>query len=160
MKKAWILALVTIPLFAVRSQSPVTSGFAEWTGATVKDTDHALAAQAASDPHRVAFRQLADFPNDALLQVHREDDGTPEVHETQVDVMFVRSGTATLIVGGTLQNGQTTAPHEIRNGTIQGGVRHKLSPGDVVRIPANTPHQVVLDGGHEFTYFVVKVKGY
>ena len=56
--------------------------------------------------------------------------------------------------------GETTEPHEKRNGTIQGGIKRKLSPGDVVRIAAQTPHQILLDGSPEFTYFVVKVKGY
>jgi mannose-6-phosphate isomerase-like protein (cupin superfamily) len=63
-------------------------------------------------------------------------------------------------VGGTLLNGETVAPHEKRNGTIQGSVRQKLSAGDVVRIPAKVPHQVLLDGAHEFSYLVIKVKGY
>ena len=72
----------------------------------------------------------------------------------------MRSGSATLVVGGTLVNAETTAPHEKRNGTIQGGSRQKLFPGDIVRIPANMPHQLVLDGAPEFTYFVIKIKGY
>jgi quercetin dioxygenase-like cupin family protein len=59
-----------------------------------------------------------------------------------------------------LVNAETTAPHEKRNVTIQGGTREKLSPGDIVRIPANIPHQLLLDGGREFTYFVIKIKGY
>ena len=61
--------------------------------------------------------------------------GRAEWHETQVDVFFVQSGSATLVFGGTLVNGETVGPHEKRNGTIQGGVRRKLSAGDVVRIP-------------------------
>jgi hypothetical protein len=55
--------------------------------------------------------------------------------ETQIDIFFVQSGSATLVVGGTYLNGETVAPHEERNGTIQGGIRQKVSPGDIVRIP-------------------------
>jgi hypothetical protein len=29
-----------------------------------------------------------------------------------------------------------------------------------VRIPPQVPHQILLEGAPEFTYFVVKVKGY
>ena len=65
-----------------------------------------------------------------------------------------------LLVGGTLVGGDVTEPHEKRNGTIEGGTRVKLTPGDIVRIPAKMPHQLLLDGSKEFTYFVVKVKGY
>jgi len=106
------------------------------------------------------MKQLADFPNESILEVHREADGQIEWHETQSDIFFVQSGTATLLVGGTYVNGETVAPDEKRNGTIQGGVRQKLAAGDVVRIPAKVPHQVLLDSGHDFTYLVVKAKGY
>jgi mannose-6-phosphate isomerase-like protein (cupin superfamily) len=83
-----------------------------------------------------------------------------EWHETQADVFFVQSGTATLLLGGRLVNGETVAPHEKRNGSIFGGVRRKISAGDIVRIPPRVPHQLLLDGSAEFNYLVVKVKGY
>jgi hypothetical protein len=63
---------------------------------------------------------------------------------------------ATLLIGGALVNGETVGPHEKRNGTIQGGVRRKLFAGDVVRIPPRVPHQLLLEGGPEFNYFVIK----
>jgi mannose-6-phosphate isomerase-like protein (cupin superfamily) len=90
----------------------------------------------------------------------RQADGIAEWHENQVDVFFVQSGSATLLVGGTLVGAELVEPHEKRKGTIQGGVRRKLSAGDVVRIPPQVPHQILLDGSKDFTYFVVKVKGY
>jgi mannose-6-phosphate isomerase-like protein (cupin superfamily) len=104
--------------------------------------------------------RLSDFSNELFMPAHREADGQPELHETQADVFIVESGSAALIVGGTLVNAETTAPHERRNVTIQGGARQKLSAGDIVRIPANMPHQLVLDGAQEFTYLVIKIKGY
>jgi hypothetical protein len=52
------------------------------------------------------------------------------------------------------------APHEKRNGTIEGGTRQKVSAGDWLRIPSKTPHQFLLEGAKEFTYMVVKAKGY
>lgn len=115
---------------------------------------------ATEDPHHFAVEQLADFPNDIFLFVHREADGQVEWHETQVDVFFVQSGSASLLLGGKMINAETVGPHEKRNGSIEGGVRVKLSAGDVVRIPPRIPHQLLLDGSHEFNYFVVKVKGY
>jgi mannose-6-phosphate isomerase-like protein (cupin superfamily) len=75
-------------------------------------------------------------------------------------VFVVQSGSATLVVGGTMVGGEITEPHEKRNGTIEGGVRRKLTAGDIVRIPARVPHQILLDGSKGFTYFVIKVKGY
>jgi hypothetical protein len=61
-------------------------------------------------------KQLSDYPNEAFLLVRREADGPPEWHETQSDVFFVQSGSATLIVGGTVLKGETVAPHEKRHG--------------------------------------------
>ena len=160
MKKLWLVSLIAIPFLVVRSEEPVAQGFEHWTPANLQHALQALGAEAAADPHHFAVKQLSDFPNEAFLLVHREADGQVEWHETQVDVFFVQSGSATLVVGSTMLNGETVAPHEKRNGTIQGGARQKLSTGDVVRIPARVPHQLVLDGAHEFTYFVIKVKGY
>jgi len=160
MKKIILLAVVAVPLLAVRSQAPVPAGFEHWTAADLRTMDKTLAAKSASDPHHSAAQVISDYPNDLYMAAHREADGVPELHETQADVFFVESGTATLVVGGTMVGGEATAPHEKRNGKIEGGQRQKLSAGDVVRIPVNVPHQVVLDGGKEFAYFVVKIKGY
>ena len=134
MKKLWLVFLIATPFLVVRS--PVPQGFEHWTPANLQHPAQALGAEAAIDPHHFSVKQLSDFPNEAFLLVHREADGQVEWHETQVDVFFVQSGSATLVVGGTLLNGETVAPHEKRNGTIQGGTRQKLSAGDVVRIPA------------------------
>ena len=159
-KTLFLLASLVVPLMALNSQAPAPSGFEHWRPADLQAASKALAEKAASDPHRAATKTLSDYPNDLFLLAHREADGQVELHETQADLFVVQSGSATLIVGGTLLDGETVAPHERRNGTIQGGTRHKLSAGDIVRIPANVPHQLVLDGGREFNYFVAKIKGY
>jgi mannose-6-phosphate isomerase-like protein (cupin superfamily) len=160
MKGLFLLASVVVPLVAVNSQAPAPIGFEHWTPADLQAASKTLAEKAASDPHRAATKPLSDYPNDLFLLAHREADGQVELHETQADLFVVQSGSATLIVGGTLLDGETVAPHEKRNGTIQGGTRHKLSAGDIVRIPANVPHQLLLDSGREFNYFVAKIKGY
>lgn len=160
MNRVLLVCCLAFPLAAIASDDAAPKGFQLWTKASLADTGRAVAQKAAADPHHSAVQQLADFPNDTVLYVHRDADGAPEIHETQVDVTFVSSGSATLVVGGTLTGGETVSPHEIRNGTIQGGTRQKISAGDLVRIPAGAPHQVLLDGSKEITYIVIKVKGY
>jgi len=156
---ALVLCLM-IPLGAIASDDAAPKGFQMWTKASLAEMARTLTQKAASDSHHLALQQLADYPNDTAIYVHREADGTPEIHETQVDVTLFLSGSATLLVGGTLTGGETVSPHEIRNGAIQGGVRQKVSAGDVVRVPAGTPHQMLLAAGEEITYLVIKVKGY
>jgi mannose-6-phosphate isomerase-like protein (cupin superfamily) len=91
------------------------------------------------------------------LLAFRDRDGKGEQHQQLGDVFFVLQGTATLVTGGTISNPATTAPGEIRGASIQDGTRRKLQEGDVVHIPANTPHQMLLDSGSSITYFVVKI---
>ncbi len=125
MKRLWLLCLLAMPLSIGAPHSTAPEGFEQWTTASLKTLGQALNAEAATDPHHFAVKQLADFSNDGFLLVHREADGQVEWHETQVDVFFVQSGLATLVVGGTLLNAETVAPHEKRNGAIQGGIRQK-----------------------------------
>jgi len=160
MKRPWLLGWLVIPWLVVTAQESAPPGFEQWTAASLKQLGASLSGEASRDPHHFAVRQLSDYSNESFLLVHREADGQVEWHETQTDVFLVESGSATLVVGGTMINGETVGPHEKRNGTIQGGVRRKISAGDVIRIPARVPHQLLLDGSQEFNYFVIKVKGY
>jgi mannose-6-phosphate isomerase-like protein (cupin superfamily) len=160
MNRSWLLSWLLIPLLSMVGQEPVPAGLEHWSAASLKQLGQTLSQEAAKDSHHLAVRQLSDFPNELFLLGRREADGQVEWHETQADVFVVQSGSATLLVGGTMINGETVAPHEKRNGSIQGGVRQKLSAGDIVHIPARVPHQLLLEGSHEFTYFVIKVKGY
>src|SRR5260370_35832471 len=54
--------------------------------------------------------------------------------------MYVVEGSATVVTGGTVADGKTTAPGEIRGKSIAGRNRHRLSAGDVLVIQAGTPH--------------------
>ena len=68
----------------------------------------------------------------------------------------MQSGHATIIIGGKILNGQTTAPNEIRGTSIEDGARQALKAGDIVHVPVKTPHQVV-DTSPAFDYIVLKV---
>ena len=160
MKRIVLLCLLALPLMADAPQEQPPAGFLHWSPASFAKEGKELGVKAATDAHHSATKALGEFDNDYYLHAHREGDGLAEWHETQADVFVVESGSATLVVGGTMNGGETTAPHEMRGPSITGGFRQKLVAGDIVRIPAKLPHQLLLDGGHEFTYFVVKVKGY
>ena len=70
----------------------------------------------------------------------------------------VVAGQATLVSGGHMVNGATTAPGEVRGDSIQDGKETTLKKGDIVHIPANIPHQIMLAKGGTFQYFVIKVQ--
>lgn len=133
------------------------AGYKHWTPAELKEWTKALSPKI--DAHKIATERLANFGNYHALAVHREGSGQAEVHEHWADLFVVQSGSATLVVGGTIPNGKTTAPGEIRGPKIEGGTPQRLSPGDIVHIPAKTPHQVLFDPGTtEFDVFVMKIK--
>jgi mannose-6-phosphate isomerase-like protein (cupin superfamily) len=149
--------LIAAGLFSVALALPAgdPAGFHYWSANELKAFTKSLAPKI--DAGKVATQQLVAHGNYSFMVAHREGPGQAEYHETQADIFFVQTGEATLVYGGSLANGKTTAPHEMRADAITGGIEKKLAPGDVVTIPAKTAHQVKVDNGKQFTYFVVKV---
>lgn len=87
----------------------------------------------------------------------REKPGMVEVHEQDADIIYVLDGTATLITGGTPVDPKTIAPGEIRAERVTGGEERHLARGDVLIVPAGTPHWFK-DVAAPFTYYVVKAR--
>jgi mannose-6-phosphate isomerase-like protein (cupin superfamily) len=58
-------------------------------------------------------------------------------HKDFTAVVYVVSGAATLVVGGTAK---TTAPDKFGGQSIQGGESHRISKGDVFIMPPDTIH--------------------
>ena len=139
--------------FALPAGDP--PGFYLWKSAELKGFAKTLAPKMSDK--KVASETIARHGNYSFMVAHREGTGEAEYHATQADIFVVQSGEATLVVGGELVDGKTTAANEMRALSIKGGSEKKLAAGDVVTIPAKVPHQVKLDAGKQFTYFVVKV---
>jgi mannose-6-phosphate isomerase-like protein (cupin superfamily) len=106
-----------------------------------------------------AGKDLARYGNHYTLLAFRRATGSAEVHEHEADVFVVESGEATLVSGGTVVSPRVEKAGEIRGSSIQGGQRRQLAAGDIVHIPAGVPHQLLIDKGQSFAYFVVKVTG-
>lgn len=98
-----------------------------------------------------------DYGNHILSVSHRDKSGVVELHEVKDDVMIVQSGEGTLIVGGKGTNMHPSAPKEQQGTSIEGGISRHVSAGDVIHIPANTPHQFLLEPGKQITYTLVKI---
>lgn len=126
-----------------------------WKAAELTDRGKALAQKL--DAQKVASEIIATDGNRTFMVAHREGSGLAEWHEKQADIMMISVGAVTMVYGGSIVDGKTTAPGEIRGGSIKGGTEVKLGPGDVLHIPAQVPHQMKLDPGTEVTYFVAKV---
>ncbi len=86
---------------------------------------------------------------------HRTAAGQVEMHEKQTDVLYVTDGHATFITGGTMIGGKVSSPGQWLGASIQGGETHTLDKGDVIMIPAGTPHWF-REVPQSISYFVVK----
>src|ERR1700704_525731 len=75
-----------------------------------------------------------------IVLAQRRSAGEVEVHEKTNHVFIIVEGEATFVTGGTLVGARETAPGQTRAASVQGGVVHHLTKGDVITIPAKTPH--------------------
>ncbi|HMV46314.1 MAG TPA: heme-binding protein [Blastocatellia bacterium] len=87
----------------------------------------------------------------------REKAGMVEVHEKDADIIYVLEGTATLVTGGEVIGSKTVAPGEIRGTEVKGGETRTISKGDVIIVPAGTPHWFKEVPG-PLNYYVVKAR--
>ncbi len=100
---------------------------------------------------------LAKYGNHSVMVIRRQKTGQVELHQTQTDIMIVESGSGELRTGGTMPDAKTTAPNELRSDEMMGGTSRRVGPGDVIHIPANVSHQVVLKSGETIAYVTIKV---
>jgi glc operon protein GlcG len=100
------------------------------------------------------------FDHGERYMVHasrRDAAGQAEVHARDADIIYVLDGTATFVTGGTVVDPKSTAPDELRGREISGGETREIRAGDVVIVPAGTPHWFRAVPA-AFTYYVVKVR--
>ena len=145
-----LLLALALPLIAAEP-----AGYRYWSATQLLQTEKALAPKMTA--HKVASERVATWGNHYALLLHREASGEAELHEHQADLIVVQSGTATLVVGGTMPKSRTTTRGEIRGAAIEGGEQQKISAGDIVHVPSKTPHQILLDPGQQLNYFTLKV---
>lgn len=87
----------------------------------------------------------------------REKAGVAEVHLKDADIIYVQEGAATLVTGGTVVDPKNVTADEVRGAEISGGETRQISKGDVIIVPAGTPHWFKEVPG-PMTYYVVKAR--
>jgi mannose-6-phosphate isomerase-like protein (cupin superfamily) len=75
-----------------------------------------------------------------VVLAQRREAGPVEYHDHTNHVFVIVEGEATLVVGGTMTDPKRTAPDQMRAPSLDGGMIYHLSKGDVITIPAKTPH--------------------
>jgi mannose-6-phosphate isomerase-like protein (cupin superfamily) len=75
-----------------------------------------------------------------IILANRRGAGDAEVHDKTNHIFIIVEGEAAFVTGGTLVGAKNTAPDQIRATGLEGGQTHHLRKGDVITIPAKTPH--------------------
>jgi mannose-6-phosphate isomerase-like protein (cupin superfamily) len=144
-----LFVLAALPIFAADP-----AGFQMWTSAELE----ARAKTLKLNQYQQGVERLDNWGNHSAV-LERLEGATPaEVHEALSDVFVITSGETTLTVGGSVVDPVSGTGGEIRGKSIEGGTTKKLSAGDIVHIPAKTPHQLTVEAGKQCIYVVLKMR--
>ena len=89
----------------------------------------------------------------SVAMLHRvKPEASSLIHDHVTETYYIVSGSGTLVTGGRLENAKPTDLTRVNAGMSQTGTRvggdaRKVKPGDIIMIPAGTPHSFSdLDG--------------
>jgi mannose-6-phosphate isomerase-like protein (cupin superfamily) len=100
---------------------------------------------------------LAHYKDHYTMLTARTKSGGGELHGHYADFLFVIAGEGTEMTGGAMLNPKELPDGEVRGTSLEGATPHILHRGDVIHIPAGTPHQAIEAPGQSITIFVIKV---
>ena len=101
---------------------------------------------------------IVSDPGLIVLAMRRES-GEVEYHDRTNHVFILVNGEATMVVGGTMVNARRTAPDQMRDPSLEGGVTYHLTKGDIITIPAKTPHWFKEVPTKTVAYYAVNMDG-
>jgi hypothetical protein len=101
---------------------------------------------------------LANYHGHYTMLTARTRSGGAEQHGKFADFLFVVDGEGTELTGGTIVDRVEKPNGEVGGLRLEGATAHVLHKGDVIHIPAGTPHQAIEAPGQSITIYVVKVE--
>jgi mannose-6-phosphate isomerase-like protein (cupin superfamily) len=94
-----------------------------------------------------------------IVLANRRGAGQVEYHEHTNHIFIMVEGEATFVTGGTMVDAKRTNPDQMTATAIEGGETHHLSRGDVITIPAKTPHWWKEVPTKTVAYYAVNIEG-
>lgn len=105
----------------------------------------------------MVFDIIGNHDGHSMYLVLRGKTGTSEIHLTESDYYIGVRGTAIFVIGGSLVDAQTLPRKQIEGTAIDGGANHTIGPGDIVHVPVNTPHHLIIDPENPYMYLLIKL---
>ena len=93
-----------------------------------------------------------------VMLANRREAGEVEVHEKTNHIFIITEGEATFVTGGTLVEPRQTAPGQTRAKDVRGGTTYHLSKGDVITVPAKTPHWFKEVSTGTIAYYAINIE--
>jgi mannose-6-phosphate isomerase-like protein (cupin superfamily) len=151
---AFLLAALIIPAHSALAQTAAAPAPAASASpgdlksfASSADVQELIAKVKAMPPRPVIVQSFAGAGPYQVTMEYRQGQQTASVHVTQGELDYVIDGSGSFITGGTLVDSKQANPTNLSGSGIQDGTANRISKGDWIVVPANTPHQTVPDGG-------------
>jgi mannose-6-phosphate isomerase-like protein (cupin superfamily) len=144
-------ALVALTLVAAVAGSTAALGAAAARNTFMSDKEimglvDKAKADRKGDAPLVAEPILSMAPYRAQLE-YRPGTSPAAVHEKDAELMVVLQGTGNIVTGGKLVEEKRNNANNLGGSSINGGKSQAVVKGDMLIVPANTPHQVIPTGG-------------
>ena len=144
MKRVMLAAILLIPLPALiptamaQPAQPPTKLFS-----SSADVQGLIAKAKAEHKDGNTVELVVNVQGYPMQLEYRTSTTPPSIHPTHAELIEVIEGSCTLITGGKLVGAKPAAPGAMTQGgtAIEGGSPRKVSKGDYIMVPANTPHQ-------------------
>lgn len=153
MRTVLFLTLLMMPL--------VTYAQSDVPGFILRDADSIEAAadrlEAELGDKAMVFEIIGNHAGHSMYLVLRGKTGTSEIHLTESDYYIGQRGRATFVIGGELIDQELLPRKQIRGSDIKGGVSRSVGPGDIVHVPVNTPHHLIIDPEEPYMYLLIKL---
>jgi mannose-6-phosphate isomerase-like protein (cupin superfamily) len=93
-----------------------------------------------------------------VVLAQRREAGPVEYHDHTNHVFIMVEGEATMVVGGTMVDPRRTASDQMRAPSLEGGTTYHVTKGDVITIPAKTPHWFKEVPTKTIAYYAVNIE--
>lgn len=150
-----LTAILAAALIAAPCLAQTNSGAQVFSGKDIHAQMTTLVRKAKANGSSGA--KLGEYGSHAIQLSVRTKSGGAEVHAHFDDIFYVTEGRATLITGGTVIDPKTSADGETHGSGIENGQSRAIAKGDIVNIPAGTPHQIKVSPGTVYAAVVIKV---
>jgi mannose-6-phosphate isomerase-like protein (cupin superfamily) len=144
---------MTTPLLAQTKPSEATRPFVVMTAQSLDDVQKKLQP----DNKTAELIDSGGMQLRVAVQHEKNKTGTAaELHDASDDVYYVLDGSATLVLGGKLDDPKETDAGEWRSPRIIDGKTVEIRKGDLVIVPRGTPHQRTTEN-KDFTMILIKI---